>query len=202
MSLDCNHRFCKDCWSQYVTGKIVGEGESRSIQCPGNNCALIVDGSTVRSVVDDSVFKKYFLSVLYSFKLVFCFRYETLLVRTYVDDHKTIKWCPAPNCEFAIECSDITPPNTAQTVIPTVTCNCGHTFCFQCGLDAHLPCICELTKLWLKKCKDDSETSNWLSANTKECVKCNTSIEKNGGCNHMTCRKCKHEFCWVCMGEW
>lgn len=21
-------------------------------------------------------------------------------------------------------------------------------------------------------------------------------------CSHMTCRKCKYEFCWVCMGPW
>jgi len=41
-------------------------------------------------------------------------------------------------------------------------------------------------------------------ANTKACPKCGTSIEKNGGCNHMTCKRstCKHEFCWVCEGPW
>jgi ariadne-1 len=21
-------------------------------------------------------------------------------------------------------------------------------------------------------------------------------------CSHMTCKKCKNEFCWVCMGPW
>ncbi|KAK2547797.1 E3 ubiquitin-protein ligase arih1 [Acropora cervicornis] len=43
-------------------------------------------------------------------------------------------------------------------------------------------------KKWIKKCNDDSETSNWISANTKECPKCHVTIEKNGGCNHMVCR--------------
>ena len=66
----------------------------------------------------------------------------------------------------------------------------------------HQPAPCALVKMWLKKCEDDSETANWISANTKECPKCNSTIEKNGGCNHMTCRKCKHEFCWMCMGLW
>ncbi|KAJ8454835.1 hypothetical protein ONZ51_g12797 [Trametes cubensis] len=56
--------------------------------------------------------------------------------------------------------------------------------------------------MWLKKCQDDSETANWIKSNTKECSKCQSTIEKNGGCNHMTCKKCKYEFCWVCMGPW
>jgi ariadne-1 len=56
----------------------------------------------------------------------------------------------------------------------------------------------------LQKCDDDSETSNWIAANTKECPKCNVTIEKDGGCNHMVCKNqnCKTDFCWVCLGPW
>eukprot|EP00658_Telonema_sp_P-2_P080462 TRINITY_DN8011_c0_g1_i1.p1 TRINITY_DN8011_c0_g1~~TRINITY_DN8011_c0_g1_i1.p1 ORF type:complete len:226 (-),score=34.26 TRINITY_DN8011_c0_g1_i1:39-716(-) len=57
-------------------------------------------------------------------------------------------------------------------------------------------------KSWMDKEKDDGETVNWLLINTKPCPGCNNPIEKNGGCNHMTCNKCRHEFCWVCMGKW
>ena len=27
-------------------------------------------------------------------------------------------------------------------------------------------------------------------------------IEKDGGCNHMTCSLCQHNFCWLCRGKW
>ena len=127
-------------------------------------------------------------------------RYVTLLNRAYVDDNDYLKWCPAPNCEYAVECH----VSSAQLdhIVPTVRCGCGHSFCFGCGLADHQPCLCHLVKKWIKKCKDDSETANWISANTKECSRCNSTIEKNGGCNHMTCRKCAYEFCWICMGPW
>lgn len=33
--------------------------------------------------------------------------------------------------------------------------------------------------------------------NAKYCRKCHQLVEKNGGCNHMTCR-CGHQWCWLC----
>jgi hypothetical protein len=36
----------------------------------------------------------------------------------------------------------------------------------------------------------------------KKCPSCHVKILKNGGCNHMTCRQCKYEWCWVCLEKW
>lgn len=32
------------------------------------------------------------------------------------------------------------------------------------------------------------------------CPRCGIYIQKSGGCNHMHCQRCKHEFCWFCLG--
>jgi ariadne-1 len=40
---------------------------------------------------------------------------------------------------------------------------------------------------WQQKAKDDSETANWLLSHTKECPQCHKAVEKNGGCNHISC---------------
>lgn len=46
-------------------------------------------------------------------------------------------------------------------------CRCLHVFCFVCGENWHDPVKCNLLRKWIKKCDDDSETSNWIAANTK-----------------------------------
>lgn len=56
--------------------------------------------------------------------------------------------------------------------------------------------------MWKRKCSDESETSHWLGANTKDCPKCRVAVEKNGGCMHMTCRQCGYEWCWLCTKIW
>ncbi|KAF2152616.1 RING finger protein [Myriangium duriaei CBS 260.36] len=183
-ALKCGHRFCIDCWKQYLTQKIKEEGEAARIRCPGGDCNQIVDSKSLEVLVTADLKD----------------RYHELLIRTYVDDKDNLKWCPAPNCVYALECG--VKQRDLSKIVPTVRCNCNHNFCFGCTLTDHQPAPCALVKKWLKKCEDDSETSNWISANTKECPRCRSTIEKNGGCNHMTCRKCKHEFCWVCMGVW
>lgn len=76
-----------------------------------------------------------------------------------------------------------------------VTCTCGRTYCILCGNYAHQGTLCPAPREVLK----------WINAHAKQCPNCGVVIQKNGGCNHMTCRPpggCRHEFCWVCLGPW
>jgi len=41
------------------------------------------------------------------------------------------------------------------------------TCSFSCGENWHDPVQCKWLKKWIKKCDDDSETSNWIAANTR-----------------------------------
>jgi hypothetical protein len=104
-------------------------------------------------------------------------------------------WCPAQGCSNAF---------VARAVVKTVQCTCGMKFCFKCAREAHQPAGCDNLSKWLEKCGNESETANWILANTKKCPLCTVRIEKNQGCNHMVCRNkgCKHEFCWICLGPW
>lgn len=52
--------------------------------------------------------------------------------------------------------------------------------------------------------REQREHNAWLQDNAKSCPRCNVVINKDGGCNHMTCRNanCAYEFCWVCLEPW
>lgn len=122
---------------------------------------------------------------------------------------KAFKWCPANDCTEVVRLED--PVLFAETDlsatcklsdIPIVLCHNSHEFCFNCQFENHLPLPCPLAKKWIQKCSDDSETLNWLKVNTQACPKCETFIEKNGGCNHVRCTKCNYQFCWICLGDW
>eukprot|EP00928_Gymnodinium_smaydae_P001423 TRINITY_DN10529_c0_g1_i2.p1 TRINITY_DN10529_c0_g1~~TRINITY_DN10529_c0_g1_i2.p1 ORF type:complete len:900 (-),score=259.71 TRINITY_DN10529_c0_g1_i2:118-2817(-) len=43
-----------------------------------------------------------------------------------------------------------------------------------------------------------------VEATTRPCPRCFVPIEKDGGCQHMTCTNaaCRHEFCWLCLRDW
>ncbi|KAI1301586.1 E3 ubiquitin-protein ligase arih1 [Halotydeus destructor] len=179
--LACGHRFCKDCWGNYLTTKIMEEGMGNKISCAAHACDIFVDDQTVMSLISEAKVKQ---------------RYQHLITNSFVECNKLLRWCPKPECTHAVKVQflDFQP----------VKCTCCQVFCFLCGENWHEPVKCDLLRRWRKKCDDDSETSNWISANTKECPKCNVTIEKDGGCNHMVCKNqnCKADFCWVCLGPW
>ena len=179
--LECGHLFCTDCWTEYLTTKIVQDGISLSIQCPSNDCQVLVNDAAVLQLLKNSEHAT---------------KYQILITNNLVECNHLLRWCPAPNCNNAMYVSN--------GGMQQVKCTCGYSYCYSCSDEWHGPVTCEVLKKWAKKCEDDSETINWINANTKDCPKCNNPIEKNGGCNHMTCRKqsCGHSFCWICLKPW
>ena len=58
LGLRCGHVFCQPCYEQYLTQKIVEEGECRRILCPESGCDVVVDEQTIKKVVQAPVMSK------------------------------------------------------------------------------------------------------------------------------------------------
>ncbi|KAH0940727.1 hypothetical protein HID58_000364 [Brassica napus] len=179
--MDCGHCFCNDCecpsslifinrWTEHFTVQI-NEGQSKRIRCMAHKCNAICDEDVVRSLVSK---KRPDLAE----------KFDRFLVESYIEDNKMVKWCPStPHCGNAIRAED--------DKLCEVECSCGLQFCFSCMCQAHSPCSCLMWELWRKKCRDESETVNWITVHTKLCPKCYKPVEKNGGCNLVS---------WLCGG--
>jgi len=178
-SLKCGHLICRSCWSDYLEYQVVEEGGSGMvIRCPMHQCNLVVPNSIWARILTPTLLAKR----------------DKFLMDQFVRSQPDIVWCPGKECGRAIK-----DPNQD---CPEVNCDCGHQFCFKCQEPTHRPCKCSWARQWVIKCSSEAENATWIMANTKRCPKCQTQIEKNQGCNHMTCRHCKHEFCWLCKGDW
>lgn len=180
-SVDCGHQFCVDCWNTYLEVQI-GQGRSTDIACMGQGCDILVPQTFVLQLLsqkDEALKRRY---------LQFC-------LNDWVRSHPQLRFCPGKNCQAVVKAEKVQAKRVKCTF-------CGTQFCWMCGHDYHAPADCDTIKKWITKCVDDSETANYISANTKDCPKCHVCIEKNGGCNHMQCYGCRHEFCWMCLGDW
>ncbi|KAJ9701435.1 hypothetical protein PVL29_006681 [Vitis rotundifolia] len=179
-SAACGHPFCSTCWEGYISTSINDGPGCLLLRCPDPSCCAAVGQDMINLMASDEDKEKY----------------SRYLLRSYIEDNRKTKWCPAPGCEYAVEF-------VAGSGSYDVACQCSYGFCWNCTEEAHRPVDCSTVAKWILKNSAESENMNWILANSKPCPKCKRPIEKNQGCMHITCTPpCKFEFCWLCLGAW
>lgn len=188
----CQHYFCKDCIRLYCKETITAGGKN-CIECPGD----------CRAYIDDTVILELFNRPGNSTDKKVARLYKKLMVDAFVKQNRAMMYCTTADCDVIIKMKGPDRSGIDKFALE-INCNCGEILCSSCSNPWHDPVQCSLLNRWKKKCDDDSETFNWIHANTKECPHCQATIEKDGGCNHVVCRNasCRYEFCWVCLGSW
>uniref|UniRef100_A0A672J6D2 Ankyrin repeat and IBR domain-containing protein 1 n=1 Tax=Salarias fasciatus TaxID=181472 RepID=A0A672J6D2_SALFA len=204
VDMSCGHEFCRACWEGFLNIKIQ-EGDAHNIFCPAYECYQLVPVHVIESVVSREMDQ----------------RYLQFDIKAFVENNPAIRWCPAARCERAVRLTrpgpgDNDPHNFPLLPSPAVDCGKGHLFCWECLGEAHEPCDCQIWRNWLQKVTEmkpeelagvseayeDAANCLWLLTNSKPCANCKSPIQKNEGCNHMQCAKCKYDFCWICLEEW
>ncbi|CAI2369870.1 unnamed protein product [Moneuplotes crassus] len=117
-------------------------------------------------------------------------RFEQFKLQKKVDIDQKLHWCPRTNCGKYVHV-----PGVKKGTKHKATCECRYSFCINCHEPWHGSKSC-------RRVGDKGMKKFQSKAIVKKCPKCNTTIEKNEGCNHMTCHVCQYEFCWLCGGDY
>ena len=150
----------------------INNNEIEKIKCPQKDCYLIIFNNFIEQKIINDI--------------PLLEKYHKLKERRQLMLNPNIQLCPFPDCESYAEKGNNKYVSCKEN---------NHQFCFNC------------LKKWHgnKKCIIDIDKSfeNWRdSSKVKRCPKCKYFIEKNEGCNHITCIYCKYQFCWLCMQKY
>merc|ERR1712166_754945 len=70
-------------------------------------------------------------------------KFEKYLATAFVRSNTFMRWCPKAGCDRVVKYH--------RKGMKSIVCECGHVFCFGCGLDCHDPSPCQSVVEWGKK---------------------------------------------------
>ena len=114
---------------------------------------------------------------------------QLLLQRVAEINAKNKLFCPTCSTFHNLDLVDLTLSKNRQ-------CACGRMICLQCKTLAHPHLACQ------ENTSDESVLQLALAKKWQRCPSCEIMIERQSGCNHMTCTNCRHQFCYVCLRHW
>ncbi|KAM3855679.1 E3 ubiquitin-protein ligase RNF19B-like isoform 2-T2 [Vipera latastei] len=187
----CAHLSCLTCLQQYLRIEI---SESRvQLACP--HCPAQLQPAEIHQLLPEAGLRD---------------KYEEYLLRRLLVADPGTRWCPAPDCSYAViayGCAEC----------PRLVCgrqDCKTEFCYHCRQPWHPNSSCEQTwrewkqqsplgavelstqLIWKEEAAHNPDT-------VKVCPRCGAFIMKinDGSCNRMNCIVCGCLFCWLCMQE-
>ncbi|XP_040407196.1 E3 ubiquitin-protein ligase RNF19B-like isoform X3 [Cygnus olor] len=182
----CAHRSCQACLEQYLR---IAVSESRvQVACP--HCPAALQPADVHRLLAEPALRD---------------KYEEFLLRRLLVADPGTRWCPAPDCSYAViayGCAEC----------PRLTCGregCGTEFCYHCRQPWHPDGPCAPAPLTSGLASPSAqlvypeESANVEAEDIKVCPRCSAFIMKinDGSCNRMNCTVCGCLFCWLCLQE-
>eukprot|EP00079_Xenopus_tropicalis_P031914 XP_017945685.1 PREDICTED: E3 ubiquitin-protein ligase RNF14-like isoform X1 [Xenopus tropicalis] len=214
---DCQHVYCNACLKDYYTVQIQ-DGQVQALNCPEPKCSSVATPAQVKLLVGEELFSRYDRLLLQSSldlmaDVVYC---PLLNCQTpfMLEPGGTMGICSNCNYAFCTLCK--------MAYHGVAVCNITTEKLVEEDLEEdqdvftpeklilvreeYLEADAAGKKLLEKRYGKhmilkavERKSTEWLETNTQQCPNCNASIQKDGGCNKMICRKCNKYFCWLCF---
>jgi hypothetical protein len=195
----CQHSvevaICKTCVEHHISVQITSHGWDR-ISCPVQDCRHILQYNDLQNMAATTDFQRYDAHL-----------FERAMGQETNSDYRR---CAHPDCTGGGWCY--------PEIESFMTCPaCAQRTCVECNVVWHSEKTCAEHKeeVRIRKEREDAENAvaraadevksvEFVEANSKACPNeaCGVPIQKNFGCDHMTCRQCRHQFCCLCLADY
>nr|POF04236.1 isoform 2 of cullin-9 [Quercus suber] len=180
-SASCEHQAttCRECLASWMTSELETKG-SDGLKCP--ECPSILQYDDIQRAASPVTFDAY----------------EKLLTRNALAALDDFAWCLNPKCGSGQE----NPENNNYMDCAA----CGYKQCLTHKCEWHTNETCtqyEYRTSGQAARDEEAKTEAMLDGISKKCPGpgCGWRIEKISGCDHMTCKRCKFQFCWQCLAS-
>ena len=186
MTSNCQHEptdCCNACLAQAISISFGGNMWD-DIRCP--ICNEQLEYQDMIELAPPEVFQRYTRLTNISGELVTdsSVRYDALHLRRAVErDLPNFRWCVGPHCSYGEEHPDDSGP--------VIECSaCGLLACFQHLVPWHHGESCSEydRRIVARQARAEHKSEKEIKRVAKRCPGCRRFINKNGGCNHMTCK--------------
>ncbi|KAL5383839.1 hypothetical protein DPSP01_005640 [Paraphaeosphaeria sporulosa] len=183
----CSHQAatCVECFARWIESQLTTQGW-KGIKCPDVSCSVILTHHDVQAYATPEVFSQY----------------DMFSMRDALGQVSNFRWCRNPACTSGQEHDD-------DGYIFTCVA-CGHKACVTHDVNWHEGETCDEYTYRVSGAKEREQKAQEeasvaaISKLSKKCPgpDCAFNIEKNAGCDHMTCSRCRYEFCWECLADY
>ncbi|KAF2132131.1 hypothetical protein P153DRAFT_284705 [Dothidotthia symphoricarpi CBS 119687] len=186
---NCAHQpqTCAECYGVWITTQL-RDNSWREVKCPANECKIILAYYEIQQYAAQEIFEQY----------------DTFTARAVFSDDPNFRWCRAEGCKSG-QFHDGGQDGNIFTCAA-----CKLKVCIVHEDTWHEGETCEEYEYRRSGKKEQDQRAQEeaslqeISKSTKKCpgAGCVYNIEKNDGCDHMTCSKCRYEFCWICLCDY
>ncbi|XP_071403053.1 E3 ubiquitin-protein ligase RNF14-like [Centroberyx affinis] len=215
---ECGHVCCRPCMSRFCRAQIE-EGNVRGVTCPEADCPATPTPAQVKSLVGEELFSRYDRLLLQSTldcmpDVVYCPQ-RSCGSAVILETGSRAALCPACGHAFCVSCRktyhgvedchgkkrEKKEKQDAYADVPETEAGMVALWEDYASGSATRRRLLESRygRRTLRSTMLDALSEGWVAGNSKDCPRCSSSIQKNGGCNMMTCTRCGQCFCWACL---
>lgn len=181
ITLSCGCASCSVCLTSWIVSQIAEPhyNTGKPLPCITASCKKGIELENIRLLLSQDLLVQI----------------DNALLQVYLNKAKDIRRCPNQNCSYA---GIIQAWSKCSENLKCSSCDTEWRDKQQYTSKGTL-----LFRYFQRETYQKSDTISefWKWFFTKKCPGCKSSIEKNGGCSHMTCSSCQNYFCWTCLAD-